>query len=638
VERRETIGPRSAKLIGFLVLVLVNQGFAFTLADRATFAARLLHRALDAGQLLALGLLSLLASEFSSRVLRRFGRSEASLGLRALLLSLAVLLVSAFVLPEDVTNAAGRYGLPVWGAVAIGSAGFALVLGASVFVRAVDGFAIRAAAAGSGLALAVANGLVLVGDYPGIHSMVGWLAALLVAHAVEGARLRLPLPPRTRLVLLGVLGALSLAALAVPPPQAVRRRLLALPGAVAAPFFARLWREPDGSDHALVPRAVRKSPWFVKRKHLKPTPPTGALALPEPKLVLFLTIDAMRADVLDPNNKKTLPTLFRLKSRGASFTRARSAASSTRPSMSSVFTGRYYSQLRFRGSGSRTVLNYQGPRFPKLLTDAGVHTVSLPLFFRISAESGVGRGFATEIRDVRGAAATVTKLIELAKHATGPTLLYAHFGEPHAPYTGKGKTPRERYLDEVSSVDRELGRLVSALNDAGLGKRALYVITADHGEAFMEHGVGNHARVIYEEVARIPLLVYGPGVVRREIDEPVSLIDMAPTLLDLFDVPAPGPFMGQSLVPLIAGKDLRLERPIAIQATHGLCGLYVGNHKVIFDIGARTIEVYDLARDRGETQNLADSDDLAVRTAIQTAELFMKVNGKARRSYDRGGD
>jgi hypothetical protein len=442
VERREAIGPGSAKLIGFSALALVNQALAFTLEDRSDLGARLLHRAMDAGQLLALGLLSFLASKLCGRGLRRVGAPAHSLRLRALLLALAVAGVAALVLPDDLTNAAGRYGLPVWLAVALGSAAFAVVLGASVLVVASEHRAVRASAAASGLALAVVNGLVLEGDYPAVHLMLGWLGALLVAHAIEGRPLPVSLPPRARLVVLGLLLALSLAALTVPPPQAVRRRLLALPGALAAPFVARLQPEPGESDGRLVPRAVRKSPWFVKRKRAKPTPPSGALTLPEPPLVLLLTIDAVRADVLDDANAKKLPTLFRLKSKGASFTMARSAASSTRPSMASVFTGRDYSQLRCRGAGSKSMLRDEGPRFPQLLTDAGVHNVRLQLFFRISAESGVGRGFETEHPDVRGAAPTVTKLIELAKQATRPTLLFAHFGEPHAPYFCKGLTPR----------------------------------------------------------------------------------------------------------------------------------------------------------------------------------------------------
>jgi hypothetical protein len=637
VQRTTVISPGGAKLIGFLLLALVNQGLAFTLADRAELGVRMLHRGIDAGQLVALGVISWLTSVLVQRLFVRVGVVD-SLRVRALLLALGVASLSVPILPEDLTNAAGRYGVPVWLAVAIGALGFGALLGASAFVRVFPQIAVRAVSAGAGLSLAVTNGVVLEGDYPAIHLLLGLLAALLVAHGVEGLPLPIALPRRARVVLLALLGTLSLTTLVVPLPQAVRRRLLALPSAIAAPFAARLQPETGAKDRGLVPRAVRKSPWFAKRKHAKPIPPSGTLTLPDPKLVLFLTIDATRADVLDDANRKKLPTLFRMKSKGAWFSQARSAASSTRPAMASVFTGRYYSQLRFKGTGTKTVLDDQGPRFPALLTKAGVHTVSLPLLFRISAESGVGRGFEAELRDVRGAAATVTKLIELAKQATRPTLLYAHFAEPHAPYTGKGRTPRERYLDEVRTVDRELGRLVSALNDAGLGKRALYVVSADHGEAFMEHGVGNHSRVIYEEVARIPLLVYGPGVVPREIAEPVSLVDIAPTLLDLFGVAAPGPFMGQSLAPLVAGKDVSLERPIAIQATHGLAGLYVGRHKVIFDFNTRTVEVYDLEKDPGEKQNLADSDESEVRAAIQTAQLFMEAHGKARRSYDLGGD
>jgi hypothetical protein len=638
VERPSAIEPGVAKLVGFTTLALVNQALAFTIVDRADLSARLVHRAFDAGQLLALGVASYGASRLAALVLRRAGRSPSSLPARALLLALAVMVVAALVLPEDLTNAAGRYGVPVAAMVALGSLLGAATLGGTVFLRALPYPAVRAVAAATGVLLAVTNGLVLEGDYPAIHLLLGWLAALLVAHAVEGLPFRFSLPARARAAGLAVLVALSLAALVVPPPQAVRRRLLALPSALAAPFVALLSPEADGKDRGLVPRAVLKSPWFKKRKNAKPVPASGALSLPEPKLVLFLTIDATRADVLDDENRKKLPTLSRLKAKGAWFSRARSAASSTRPSMASVFTGRYYSQLKFKTKGSQSVLDDTGPRFPKLLTDAGVHTVSLPLLFRIAAESGVGRGFETELRDARNAAATVTRLIELAEHATRPTLLYAHFGEPHAPYAGKGATPRERYLDEVRTVDRELGRLVAALNDRGLSKRALLVISADHGEAFMEHGVGNHARVIYEEVARIPLIVYGPGVVPREIDEPVSLVDIAPTLLDLFGLPAPGLFMGQSLAPLVAGRDVSLERPLAIQATHGLTGLYVGDLKVIFDSHTRTVEVYDLAEDPGEKHNLADDADPRVRAAIQTTQLFMDVHGKARRSYDLGGE
>jgi membrane-anchored protein YejM (alkaline phosphatase superfamily) len=273
----------------------------------------------------------------------------------------------------------------------------------------------------------------------------------------------------------------------------------------------------------------------------------------------------------------------------------------------------------------------------ELLTEAGVATVSLPRLQRISAESGVGRGFQKEIRRTFSAREVVDRIIEFSKGFDRRTFFYAHFGEPHAPYVGKG-TPKQRYLQEIARVDRELGRLVRHLDESGLSRRTLVVISADHGEAFGEHGVGNHATIVYEEVARIPLLVFGPGVVARPIDEPVTLLDITPTILDVFGLPAPGTFMGESLAPLLAGKPQKLARPIAVCSAGGLDALYVpgGTKKVIFDSDRHTIETYDLSTDAGERTNLVDRSDPEVQTAIEVAKRFFDVH--SRRGRERISD
>jgi membrane-anchored protein YejM (alkaline phosphatase superfamily) len=282
-------------------------------------------------------------------------------------------------------------------------------------------------------------------------------------------------------------------------------------------------------------------------------------------------------------------------------------------------------------------LSDPGPRLAELLTRAGVATVSLPRLQRISSESGVGRGFQKEIRRTFPANEVVDRIIDFSKGFDRRTFVYAHFGEPHAPYHGKG-TPKQRYLQEIGRVDKALGRLLRHLDDSGLSTRTLVVISADHGEAFFEHGVGNHATIVYEEVARIPLLVRGPGVVARPIDEPVTLLDITPTILDLFGLPAPGAFMGQSLSPLLAGKTQRLERPIAICSARGHEALYVpgGTMKVIFDDDRHTIETYDLASDAGELTNLVDRADPKVQTAVEIAKRFFDVH--SRRGRERISD
>src|SRR6185503_19931278 len=186
---------------------------------------------------------------------------------------------------------------------------------------------------------------------------------------------------------------------------------------------------------------------------------------------------------------------------------------------------------RWSKRNGASYLSDTGPRLPELLADAGIATVSLPRLGRISREAGVGRGFGTEIKQLFPAAELVDRIIALTKRFEGPTFLYAHFGEPHAPYRGKGSLA-QRYLQEVAKVDRELARLLQHLDESGLSKHTLLIVSADHGEAFGEHGAFNHATIVYEEVARIPLLVRGPGVVAREIEEPVTLLDIAPTILD----------------------------------------------------------------------------------------------------------
>jgi hypothetical protein len=633
------IGPAGAKLVGFCALALENQVIVLLRGGGGRIGTRLLHHAYDAGQLVALGLFSFLGSLLAGRLIERVPRLGNTLLTRAGLLATAVFFVSLATVTDDVTNAAGRYGLPLTVAVLAASLAFAVALGVTAFLGALTNRRARAALAVAGLTTGAANAFVLRGDYPAVHLMLGWFSALLVAQGVEGAPFSLPraLSLRARHLSLVALAVLSLATVTVPPPQAVRRQLLALPSALVAPFALHLLPEPGTDNLTLVPREVRRSPWFKKRSKLSPTPPTNAV--PKPELVLLLTIDATRADVLSNRaHRKKLPNLSRLAKESAWFTEARTAASSTRPAMSSLFTGRYYSQLRFGTKNGRAFLKDAGDHLPDVLTRERIATVSLPLLYRVGSESGVGRGFRDEFRNVTGAKATVNKIIELTSRLNRPTFLYAHFGEPHAPYRGAGNTPFERYLSEVADVDREIGRLLAHLEKSGLHRRTLLVISADHGEAFFEHGVGNHSRVIYEEVARIPLLVRGPGVVPRVIDEPVSLVDLAPTVLDAFGLPAPAVYMGQSLLPLAAGGSNKLGRPIAIQATHGLAGLYVGNLKVIFDFHARTIEVYDIVSDPGETVNLADEPNDAVESAIQTAKLFMKVHGRARRSFDAGGD
>ncbi len=118
-------------------------------------------------------------------------------------------------------------------------------------------------------------------------------------------------------------------------------------------------------------------------------------------------------------------------------------------------------------------------------------------------------------------------------------------------------TDRERiveYYDRaVAYVDRELGRLFAALREPGRSRPVLVAFTADHGEELWDHGHFEHGHDYYREVTRIPLILWGPDRIRegRDGDEPVGLVDLAPTLLELCGLEAPAagsPDEGRSLV------------------------------------------------------------------------------------------
>jgi arylsulfatase A-like enzyme len=144
------------------------------------------------------------------------------------------------------------------------------------------------------------------------------------------------------------------------------------------------------------------------------------------------------------------------------------------------------------------------------------------------------------------------------------------------------------------------------------------VVTADHGEAFFEHGEKGHRNTLYEELVRVPLLIRYPALIAagRIVTEPVRLMDVAPTVLSLVGVDVPERFAYTSPEPRHAAADLspvvtgtRADAPpltALSQLDDRLVALRSGRRKLIRHLdGSRRVEVYDLAVDPRETANLA---------------------------------
>ena len=181
------------------------------------------------------------------------------------------------------------------------------------------------------------------------------------------------------------------------------------------------------------------------------------------------------------------------------------------------------------------------------------------------------------------------------------------------------QTARHGYYAAISYVDERIGDVLAALRDAGLDDETTVVMTADHGEMLGERGLW-YKMSFFEPSARVPLIVSAPGRIhpgRRA--EPVSLLDLAPTLLDLA---TPGrseeltaDMDGSSLVPLLDGRDSgRPDTVVGEYLAEGVTSPAVmirrDEHKFIWCEGDPD-QLYDLENDPHELVNLAEQPSRA---------------------------
>lgn len=175
----------------------------------------------------------------------------------------------------------------------------------------------------------------------------------------------------------------------------------------------------------------------------------------------------------------------------------------------------------------------------------------------------------------------------------------------------------------IRQFDSELGRFFRFLDDADLTEGSVVVVTSDHGEEFMEHGRVDHFLTMYQEVIRVPFVLRGPGIPSglRPV-APVSIIDVAPTLLTLAGLDVPPDVEGLDLSPLWrdSGSTAFEQRLLYGEASGGLTyrlvvGEYFpiyesvrqGRYKLVYDSKSGEPELFDLAVDPREQANVADA-------------------------------
>ena len=172
-----------------------------------------------------------------------------------------------------------------------------------------------------------------------------------------------------------------------------------------------------------------------------------------------------------------------------------------------------------------------------------------------------------------------------------------------------------RYRNALHEGDAALGTLMQGLQDRGLAEHTLWIVFGDHGEAFGQHeGNFGHTFNLYEENVHVPMLVAASGLVARQIRSKrvVSLVDVAPTALDLAGVSPPASYQGQSM--LTQGRGMAL---FFADYSRGLLGLRDGSLKVIYAIDSGRASLFDLDADPSERLNLAMRDPKRVRWYVE---------------------
>jgi len=323
----------------------------------------------------------------------------------------------------------------------------------------------------------------------------------------------------------------------------------------------------------------------------------GSAAPRRPNIVLIV-IDTLRADHVGfiGNPRGLTPAIDSLAAGGVVFRRAYAQSSWTKPSIASLLTSRYQSDHGVIGFESQ--LAERETTLPEVLRDNGYATGAFVANPVLRSDMGFAQGYdeyqvaaAWDVLDVRTREWMNMHSVRWVRQTLPrPFFLYLQYMEPHLPYRPTSKfamvfedrawpdlkllnralarnmqlSPemladvKDVYDAEVAEADRRVGVVLEALRGAGALNDAIVVVTADHGEEFGDHGGLLHGSTLYEEVIHVPLVIAAAGGARGVgVDEPVELIDVPPTVLDLAGVPAPSSFRGRSRRALVRTGGIR---------------------------------------------------------------------------------
>lgn len=373
--------------------------------------------------------------------------------------------------------------------------------------------------------------------------------------------------------------------------------------------------------------------------------------------VIWIVVDALRSDHTGYGGygRDVTPNLDWLAERSIVYSSAFAQSSWTKASVASFLTSQYpHTFIPPTEHYINWVLPSSSLTLAEVLSDDGYSTACIAENGFLNPRFQLDQGFDS-FEHTMGDARKLTDEF-MKKDKKQPFFMYLHYIDPHHPYDPPPEYQlwidkeyedvknlsvnltwisvwwnRELYekglLDErdiqflvdcydgeVFFVDSELGRLFQHLTEEGLWNNTIVVVTADHGEEFFEHGSGEHGQSLYNELLHVPLIIWNPRLNAGVVDNQVSLMDVAPTILDVLDIPTPSSFSGSSLVGVRANATIYGESTIYIQRRKSI---QINNWKLIYNLMEdgyinetfnvhinASFELYDIAGDPNETVNV----------------------------------
>jgi arylsulfatase len=394
--------------------------------------------------------------------------------------------------------------------------------------------------------------------------------------------------------------------------------------------------------------------------------------------LVICVLDAARPDHFGcyGYERRTTPSIDSLAEEGIVFDRHYCQATYTGVSTPALFTGQYphtHGVTRHRHLGESV------PTMARLLESAGFHTVLLSSNGMVSPDGPYRNG--TDFMDTYTWAEIEENLQpgEERHYSVEPVLrlftdwvhdhsdrrffAYIHLTPPHGPYHMPGRfrifrglhppgydpesyqpgvyeSPVERenvntpptpewlnlYDDNLLYGDWAVGELMRILREAGVFERTLLAVTADHGEAFGEHGFVKHGAPPYEEVTRIPLVVRLPGGgIPLRVGALTETIDLLPTVCDLFKVDYPEDVVqGMSLLPLISGSADKVRNYAFTLASEDKGKYVVRSERYALILWGNGIwrELYDLENDPAQRVNILDESPEVAGELVAAFSVF----------------